>query len=81
MVNLEPSSEALRSARHSPKQEDPKRELLTIAEACDYLRVSRHSIYRLINERKLPSVPILSRRMIQLADIKAYIAAQLEGAA
>lgn len=81
MVYLRPQSEILKVALGSKKREPNKPMLLTITEAGDCLRVSRHTMYRLLNERKLPSVRILSRRFIPLAAIEAFIATQAEGAA
>jgi excisionase family DNA binding protein len=81
MGSIAPKSDALRQALANKKKEVEKPVLLTITEACDCLRVSRHTIYRLLNERKLPSIRILSRRLIPLAAIEAFIAAQAAGAA
>jgi excisionase family DNA binding protein len=80
MGSTQPKSDALRQAWQRKKQDAARPTLLTISEVCDCLRVSRHTIYRLLNERKLPSVRILSRRLIPLSAIEAFIAAQAEGA-
>lgn len=81
MGYTQPRSEALKAALGAPKHKTVKPVLLlTIAEASDCLRVSRHTMYRLLNERKLPSIRILSRRLIPLAAIEAFIAAQAERA-
>jgi excisionase family DNA binding protein len=72
MGYTQPRSEALKAALSAPKHKTVKPVLLlTIAEASDCLRVSRHTMYRLLNERKLPSIRILSRRLIPLSDTLA----------
>ena len=81
MGSTQPKSDALRQAWQRKKQETGRPILLTISEVCDCLRVSRHTVYRLLNERKLPSVHILSRRLVPLAAIEALIAREAEGAA
>lgn len=81
MGYLQPRSEALKSALSASKRDAVKPILLTISEASECLRVSRHTMYRLLNERKLPSVRILSRRLIPLTAIETFIAAQAEGTA
>lgn len=56
--------------------------LLTIPEACEQLRVSKWSVYRLLGENKLKSVRIRGRRLIPRAEVDNFITAQLaEGTA
>ena len=73
-----PNSEILRQSLEKPKQHT-RQVLLTIPEACAYLRVSRHTIYRLLNERKLASVRVLRRRLVPLETIESFIAREAEG--
>jgi len=47
--------------------------LLTVPEACDALRISRWSLYQLINKRRLKTVRIDRRRLIAPADLTALI--------
>ena len=47
--------------------------LLTIPEACDALRISRWSLYQLINKRRLKTVRIDRRRLIAPADLTTLI--------
>jgi len=47
--------------------------LLTIPEACDALRISRWSLYQLINKRRLKTVRIDRRRLIAPADLAALV--------
>lgn len=81
MGYAKPKSTVLAAAIEKPKNQAANL-LLTIPEACEQLRVSRWSIYRLLNENKLKSVRILGRRLIPRAEMDSFIAAQLaEGAA
>lgn len=47
--------------------------LLTIPEACDALRISRWSLYQLINKRRLKTVRIDRRRLVVPADLTALV--------
>ncbi len=47
--------------------------LLTVPEACDALKISRWSLYQLINKRRLKTVRIDRRRLIVPADLTALI--------
>lgn len=47
--------------------------LLTVPEACEALRISRWSLYQLINRRRLKTVRIDRRRLIAPADLTALI--------
>jgi excisionase family DNA binding protein len=55
---------------------------MTLAEAAEYLRTSKWTIYRLLDENQLKSVRIRNRRLIPEVEIERFVAAQLaEGAA
>ncbi|MGH3904682.1 MAG: helix-turn-helix domain-containing protein [Pseudonocardiaceae bacterium] len=47
--------------------------LITIPEACAALRISRWSLYQLINKRRLKTVRIDRRRLIATADLTALV--------
>jgi excisionase family DNA binding protein len=47
--------------------------LLTVPEACEALRISRWSLYQLINKRRLKTVRIDRRRLVAPADLAALI--------
>jgi excisionase family DNA binding protein len=47
--------------------------LLTVPEACEALRISRWSLYQLINKRRLKTVRIDRRRLIAPADLTALV--------
>jgi excisionase family DNA binding protein len=47
--------------------------LLTIPEASDALRISRWSLYQLINKRRLKAVRIDRRRLIAAVDLAALV--------
>lgn len=81
MGYTKPKSTILASAMEKPKMQATNL-LLTIPEACEHLRISKWSLYRLLNENKLKSVRILGRRLIPRTEVDNFIAAQLaEGAA
>ena len=48
--------------------------LLTIEEVKDQLKIGRTSIYKLVNEKKLPVVRITSKTLFRQSDIDALIA-------
>lgn len=47
--------------------------LITIPEACAALRISRWSLYQLINKRRLKTVRIDRRRLIATTDLTALV--------
>ncbi|MCA1705493.1 MAG: helix-turn-helix domain-containing protein [Actinobacteria bacterium] len=47
--------------------------LVTIPEACAALRISRWSLYQLINKRRLKTVRIDRRRLIATIDLAALV--------
>ena len=74
MEEFEPRSEALRDAWNRGRQdksEEPA--MLSVAEACKRLGFSKWMLYRQINEGKLSSVKVGSRRLIPLRAIKEFI--------
>ncbi len=55
------------------KSEITRARLVTVDEACRFLRVGRHMLYRLINTRELISVKIGMRRLISLGALTDYV--------
>jgi excisionase family DNA binding protein len=53
--------------------EQEKYALITINQACKMLNVTRPTVYKIINENKIPFVEILSQKRIQLKDLLDYI--------
>lgn len=47
--------------------------LITINEACEFLSVTRPTIYKLINAGEIPTVQVLTQKRIQLKDLLDYI--------
>ena len=47
--------------------------LISINSACKLLDVTRPSMYKIINEQKIPVVELLSQKKIQLKDLLDYI--------
>ena len=56
------------------------RPLLSIRETQDYFRISRSSVYRLINRRELVVVYVLGSPRITAASIEAFITRQIASA-
>ena len=54
--------------------------LLRVEEAAALLRVSRWTVYRLINERQLISVKVGKSRRVPVESVRAYVAALIEAA-
>lgn len=49
--------------------------LLTVGEACAALRISRWTFYRLVQQRQLQTVKILSRRLVPAESLRRFLAA------
>ena len=76
-----PKATALREALETSKQSS-KNILLTIPEACEYLRVSKWTVYRLFDDNKLKSIRVRGRRLVPRIEVENFIAVQqAEGAA
>lgn len=74
MDKMRPRSTVLRQAIEQSKDPQPPLDaLLTVAEACAYLRVSKWKLYRLIKSRALKSVKIGNRRRIRMESIQEFI--------
>jgi excisionase family DNA binding protein len=78
MEKLMPRATLLRRAVEGVKPM-PASGMLNVAEACEYLRISKWTLYRLIQDRKLKSVKIGSRRLIRMQSILEFVE-QLEAA-
>jgi excisionase family DNA binding protein len=59
--------------KSSDPADDRPPALLTIEEARSILRISRWSLYQLINRRRLRTVTIGQRRLIAAEDLRAFI--------
>ena len=61
-------------AARMPADDAPDQRLLTVAEACAVLRVSRWMVYRLIHARQLRTIKIGSRRLVPSAAVEEFLA-------
>ncbi|WP_222854312.1 helix-turn-helix domain-containing protein [Fodinicola acaciae] len=69
-----------RAAARSMREPEPGPELvLTVAEACRALRISRWSLYQLIRTQQLSTVTIGRRRLIPVAALHEFIAQSRTG--
>lgn len=81
MDEFKPRAEVLRQAMERSKQDEPSAPtMLTVPEACERLRISKWTLYRLIQSGRLTSVKIGSRRLISVSSIAKFIE-QLESEA
>lgn len=79
MEGITPRAAALRQAIDQGKAVTPVRGMLTMEEACQYLRVSKWTLYRLIQKNKLKTIKIGSRRLIRMQTLLAFIDQLEEG--
>ncbi len=73
MEELQPRSKALREALNRSKENESVQTMLTVAEACAQLRISKWTLYRLMQSGQLASVKIGSRRLIPMRAITKFI--------
>ena len=73
MEELQPRSRALREALNRSKENESVQAMLTVTEACAQLRISKWTLYRLMQSGKLASVKIGSRRLIPMRAITKFI--------
>lgn len=53
--------------------------LLTINQACDFLQLSRPSVYKLLKENVIPQVEIFGQKRIQMNDLLSFISEAKKG--
>jgi excisionase family DNA binding protein len=52
---------------------DQNTELLTVSEACEKLRVSKPTLYRLMRAKKIASIKLGRRRLVDMQSIRELI--------
>lgn len=78
MEEMLPKSTTLRTALQRAKQPaSPGGGMLTVEEACQYLRISKWTLYRLIQSGTLRTIKIGSRRLIPMQALQDFVG-QLE---
>lgn len=74
MEDTIPRAEALRRALADARSSGPAApDMLTVEETCQCLRISKWTLYRLIQNNKLKTVKIGSRRLIRVRAIVEFI--------
>jgi excisionase family DNA binding protein len=74
MGHVVPRASALREAVNNQKVAVPQvAALLNVAEVCSRLRISKWTLYRLIQAQELKTVKIGSRRLIRAQSLEAFI--------
>lgn len=74
MEEFKPRSTVLRQAIDRSGEPKPSRDaMLTVREACEYLRISKWTLYRFIQAGKLSSVKLGRRRLIRMQSIQEFI--------
>ena len=79
MDEVTPKAAVLRQALERGKSMSATRAMLTVDEACQYLRISKWTLYRLIQAGKLKTLKIGSRRLVRQESL-AELVDQLENA-
>lgn len=77
MDEVTPKAAVLRQALERGKSMPATRAMLTVEEACQYLRISKWTLYRLIQAGKLKTLKIGSRRLVRQESL-AELVDQLE---
>ncbi len=59
----------------NPRKEEKERDWMNVTEACAYLKVSRQTLYKLMNEGTLPYYELknVRGRRIKIADLDALL--------
>ena len=74
MEDITPRSTTLRDALAGGKPSTrPSSAMLTVDEACEYLRISKWTLYRLIQTGKLKTIKIGSRRLIRTVSLQEFV--------
>lgn len=78
---MKPKSIELRCAINKLRRPKPEPDILTVAEACAYLRISKWKLYKIIRERQLATMKIGRRRLIErvaIEQVKKQFTAEAE---
>lgn len=74
MGYIKPKATVLEEAIGKTKSEDSHSpRLLTVAEACSILRISRQLLYQLIRGNELKSLKVRKRRLFREPDLHTFI--------
>lgn len=75
---LQTSKKNLEISKHGLEDLPSDKILLTIPEACRFLRVSKWTLYRLFDDNALWSIKVRGRRLVPTAEALRYVAQRLE---
>jgi excisionase family DNA binding protein len=74
MGDITPRSAVLREAlTGSSKAQSTGGGMLTIEEACQYLRISKWTLYRLIQSNSIKTIKIGKRRLVRMQSILEFV--------
>ena len=74
MQDITPKATVLRAAMQSHRLAAPAGNgMLTVVEACEFLRISKWTLYRLIQANQLRTVKIGSRRLVRRQSLAEFI--------
>jgi excisionase family DNA binding protein len=74
MENITPRSTVLRDALAAAKPATPESNgVFTVEETCQYLRISKWTLYRLIQTGKLKTIKIGSRRLVRVQSLREFV--------
>ena len=78
MNTVMPRAKVLRQALGKTNIEEQRPVMLTVDEACESLRISKWTLYRLIHEKRIKTGKLGTRRLIPAASIADLVAEILE---
>jgi len=50
-----------------------EKEIMTIEEAADYLKMGKRSVYKLVKDRKFPAKKVLNKWRFERESLKAWV--------
>jgi len=60
-----------------PRPRDPRSDLMTVEQVADYLQLNKLTVYKYIRDGRLPAARLGKAYRIRLADVDAFLEAQM----